>query len=155
MYSTKIIPVKIVRSRMLITLLFPGSWFLSMPKTVFFRSASNSMFRFAVRYMYLPRFTHQVLQRLPETIQWPVGTAGTVSLPGLLNDVHSTFKCTFVGSLHNTFVGCLYSPERFCILRSVLIASKIYVIHVNSVLASMEQRNPSVHCYRLAVLLHA
>jgi hypothetical protein len=26
-------------------------------------------------------------QRLPETIQWPVGTAGTVNLPGLLNDV--------------------------------------------------------------------
>ena len=87
MYSTKIMPVKILRSRMLITLLFPGSWFLSMPKTVFFRSASNSMFRFAVRFMCLPRFTYQVLQRLPETIQWPVGTAGTVSLPGLLNDV--------------------------------------------------------------------
>lgn len=27
------------------------------------------------------------VQRLPEIIQWPVGTAGTVSLPGLLNDV--------------------------------------------------------------------
>ena len=46
-YSTKITTDKIVQSLMLTTLLFRGSWFLSMLMTEYFRSALNSMYRFA------------------------------------------------------------------------------------------------------------
>jgi hypothetical protein len=64
------------------------------------------------------------LQRLPETIQWPVGSAGTVSLPGLLNDVCCTSKkfATFClgAGFSVLFAGCLHASQRFSFLRPVL-----------------------------------
>lgn len=42
------------------------------------------------------RLIHPGSQRLPETIQWPVGTFGTVNLPGLLNDVCIILKLSYL-----------------------------------------------------------